>query len=91
MLTLCLERCPHTGLIPHCLPSLHSHRALKIFLQHFPHPSSFLCLPSLCSHHALLTFLQCLPHTSLILNAAYHSYAPAVPSRCDSDSALTTP
>ncbi|MBW0562305.1 hypothetical protein O181_102020 [Austropuccinia psidii MF-1] len=32
-----------------------------------------------------------LPPTSLILSTAYHPYAPAAPSRCNSDSALTTP
>ncbi|MBW0551605.1 hypothetical protein O181_091320 [Austropuccinia psidii MF-1] len=50
--------------------------------------------PSLCSHRALPTCLRCCPHTGLILNTAYHPYAPAAPSGCDSNvtpiSALTT-
>ncbi|MBW0553293.1 hypothetical protein O181_093008 [Austropuccinia psidii MF-1] len=54
-------------------------------------PNPLHCFPTLCSLHALLTCPQFHPHTSLIVNTAYHPYAPAAPSRCDSDAALTTP
>ncbi|MBW0571527.1 hypothetical protein O181_111242 [Austropuccinia psidii MF-1] len=46
-------------------------------------------LPSLSSCCALPTCLQCCSHTGPILNATYHPYTPAAPSRCDSNAALT--
>ncbi|MBW0529130.1 hypothetical protein O181_068845 [Austropuccinia psidii MF-1] len=47
--------------------------------------------PSLCSHSSLPICIRFHPHTGLILNAAYHPYNPAAPSRCDSNATLTTP
>ncbi|MBW0467094.1 hypothetical protein O181_006809 [Austropuccinia psidii MF-1] len=44
-------------------------------------PSPTRQLPSLCSCSVLLTCLRCCSHTSIILNATYHPYAPAILSR----------
>ncbi|MBW0498502.1 hypothetical protein O181_038217 [Austropuccinia psidii MF-1] len=43
-------------------------------------PNPLCCLSSLCLHSAPPKCLQRHPPTSLILNAAYHPYAPAAPS-----------
>ncbi|MBW0464526.1 hypothetical protein O181_004241 [Austropuccinia psidii MF-1] len=52
-------------------------------------------LPSFRLHSALPTFLQHCPHTGLILNTAYHPYAPPFPQvetkMSPPISALTTP
>ncbi|MBW0464305.1 hypothetical protein O181_004020 [Austropuccinia psidii MF-1] len=59
------------------LPSLCLRSALLKCLQRLPQPP----LPSLHLCSALPTGLQRCPHTGLILNNAYHPYAPEAPSR----------
>ncbi|MBW0470862.1 hypothetical protein O181_010577 [Austropuccinia psidii MF-1] len=84
---------------PHHLQSLRSLSILKICCKpalnppytssHPPNPlHPFLSL-HLCS--ALPTCLQFRPHTGLILNSAYHPYAPEVPSRWNYNASSPSP
>ncbi|MBW0484595.1 hypothetical protein O181_024310 [Austropuccinia psidii MF-1] len=54
-------------------------------------PNALFHLPCLCLHSALRTCLRRHPHTGLILNAVYHPYALAAPSRWDYNATHPSP